>query len=178
MADAPAARSKSDQDCGAYCLYTAFVALDVGPIEFSEVKKALGAPNKDGYSFKDLMNVADRFGVRASAVHTTVENLSRRSGPFCCIAHLDSGHFALIGQIKDGVATVVDPPRYYDLPVDTLSQRWAGDSLLLSTKDLAPEELLSSPAHSYAFAAKIAAVVLILVCLLAWSRWARRPKAI
>jgi ABC-type bacteriocin/lantibiotic exporter with double-glycine peptidase domain len=101
-----------------------------------------------------LAEIAEEYGLHTLGVLTTAGRLQKRSGPFACIARLDGGHFVLIADVKDGQARIVDPPRDYSIPLETLESRWDGTALLLSPSQLVAEENLPK---DYPFLAALAA---------------------
>jgi len=133
--------------CGSHCLYVALRALDVPIGSFAELEVKCGPPTTDGYSLGKLDEVAKSYGLHTLGVRTSFENLKLREGRFACIAHLeDPPHFVNFADADDaGSVCVIDPPRTYTAPADTLQMRWKGNALLLSTKPLAPEENLRAP---------------------------------
>jgi hypothetical protein len=79
-------------------------------------------------------------------VQTSFDNLRLRHERFACIAHLDDpSHFVNVADVsKAGLVRLIDPPRSYEIPADTLGIRWKGTALLLSPDPLTPEEELDA----------------------------------
>jgi ABC-type bacteriocin/lantibiotic exporter with double-glycine peptidase domain len=140
-ADSQVSDAQKDPRCGSKCLYLALQLLD-RPVEFTELERLLGEPSGAGYTLADLEAVARKLGAETLGVQTTFANLARRPGRFACLAHIDGGHFVLFHDVSDGRVSVVDPPRTYELPRDTLQTRWQGQALLLANRPLIPEEKL------------------------------------
>jgi ABC-type bacteriocin/lantibiotic exporter with double-glycine peptidase domain len=149
IAAAPATpdRVESEPRCGSYCLYVALRSLDLPVSSFEELEDKLGPPTPAGYSLGQLQDVAQQFGAQTLGVQTSFENLRVREERFACIAHLEApGHFVNFADVTDaGLVTVIDPPRSYSAPADTLRTRWKGAALLLSPNPLTPEEDLRRP---------------------------------
>ncbi|HUY87406.1 MAG TPA: cysteine peptidase family C39 domain-containing protein [Pirellulales bacterium] len=132
-----------DMRCGAYCLYVSLKALQPSAPSYAEIEAKLGAPSPAGYSLGALADVAEAYGAQTLGVVTDPENLASRSRPFACIARLGENHFVNIGDVAGGMATIIDAPRKYDLPLDTLRTSWDGTALLVSMSPLTPEEELA-----------------------------------
>lgn len=140
----PAPADEVDMRCGAYCLYISLKALDLPVRSYADVEAKLGPPSPSGYSLGQLSDVAQQYGASRLGVVTTPNNLARRRNPFACIARLGKNHFVNIGAVADGKAMIIDAPRKYELPLDTLRADWDGTALLLSTGPLVPEEELAA----------------------------------
>lgn len=126
--------------CGLNTLYVSLKALDAEVASVEELKKKLGSPPSEGFSLGQLAEVAEGFSLHTLGVKTTAANLELRRGRFACIAHVGGSHFLNIGQIGEGFATIIDPPRSYELPLSTLESQWDGKALLISREPLASEE--------------------------------------
>ncbi|HEX7379978.1 MAG TPA: cysteine peptidase family C39 domain-containing protein, partial [Pirellulales bacterium] len=110
-----------------------------------------------------------QYGLNVLGVVSTAENLRRRSPPFACIAHLRNNHFVNIADITDDTATIIDPPRQFEMPVDALAASWDGHALLLSTSPLAREEDLTRPVSHFAWPLGLVGFA-VFVALLGWRR--------
>ena len=151
-----------DLRCGSYCLYVSLKALDLPVGSFDELQQRLGQPSPaTGYSLAQLKEAAESYGARTLGVETTPENLRRRPGRFACIAHLDGNHFVNIYDVDEKEAWIIDPPRRYTIPLDTLSIRWDGTALLLAREPLLAEEDLPREVPWLTIAAVCAAVLLL-----------------
>jgi ABC-type bacteriocin/lantibiotic exporter with double-glycine peptidase domain len=166
-----AADAGEQRYCGSKCLFVALRGLDLGPESAEELEERLGPPSPQGYNFAELADAARGYGAQTLGVLTSFENLQRRPRPFVCIAHVDNSHFVLITDVAKGVATVVDPPRKYEIPVDTLRNRWKGTALLLSRSPLIPEEDLAAASRWPWLVGSLAIVSLIVA---GWVGWRRR----
>jgi ABC-type bacteriocin/lantibiotic exporter with double-glycine peptidase domain len=159
-----------DLRCGSYCLFVGLKALDFPVSSFEEIERRLGQPATDtGYSLGQIEAVAKQFGARTLGVRTTPERLARRPGRFVALAHVNTNHFVILGDVGGGTAKVIDPPREYSLPLDTLRGRWDGTALLISREPLVAEEKIGSsfPWGWMAAAGAVAAVV---------AAWLMRPR--
>ena len=139
-ADAP-----PDLRCGSYCLYISLKALDLPLASLAELEAKLGQPSAAGYSMGQLAEIAQSFGAETLGVETNFDNLRRRPGRFACIALVDKHHFVNIAVVDATHAHIIDPPRDYDLPLDTLRSQWDGKALLVSREPLLAEEDLPQP---------------------------------
>lgn len=139
------AQEVPDPLCGANTLYVSLKALDADVGSFGELRQTLGEPGPQGYSLGQLAEAAQSYGMQTLGVETSAGNLSRRPGRFACIAHVGENHFVNIADVKDGMVSIVDPPRSYTLPGETLSARWDGTALLISPTELLAEEDLPGP---------------------------------
>lgn len=158
---APPDHEEAQMRCGAYCLYVSLKALDVPVESYGELEARLGPVDPAGYSMQRLASTARQYGVNVLGVASTPENLARRKRPFACIAHFRGNHFAIIADIANGVATVVEPPRQFQVPVDTLRRTWGGKALLLSRAPLTPEEDLSRPGYALYAATLLASLAML-----------------
>lgn len=129
-----------DLRCGSYCLYVSLKAIDFPVASYQEVEDRLGQPSRLGYSLGQLAEVAESYGAYTLGVETQPENLRERDQRFACIAHLEPAHFVNIAKIDKGLVYVIDPPRDYEIPIDTFRGRWSGKALLISPSPLVPEE--------------------------------------
>ncbi|MGH7140876.1 MAG: cysteine peptidase family C39 domain-containing protein [Pirellulales bacterium] len=169
----PSGANEVDMRCGAYCLYVSLKALDLPVQSYADVEAKLGAPSATGYSLGQLADVASGYGAATLGVVTTPERLLRRSRPFACIARIGDDHFVNIGGVQKDAAMIVDAPRNYELPLDTLRRQWDGTALLLSTSPLAPEEALRGRNWTSVVATGVLGLVLF-AGVLAWFRHFRR----
>jgi ABC-type bacteriocin/lantibiotic exporter with double-glycine peptidase domain len=138
-----------DLRCGSYCLYVSLKALDFPLASLSELESKLGQPSAAGYSMGQLAEAAQSCGAETLGVETNFDNLRRRPGPFACIALVDEHHFVNIAGIDDTYAHIIDPPRDYNLPLDTLRSQWDGKALLIAKEPLLAEEDLPRPASRW-----------------------------
>lgn len=177
MAIAAQAPSTAETDvrCGSYCLYTALKALDVPVGSYAELEEKLGDPGLSGYSLAQLDDAARGYGAHTLGVETSVASLRLRERPFACIAHVDQGHFLLISDVDDALAYIVDPPRQYPLPLDTLRARWDGKALLIARQPLAAEEDLRAPWPLARYAAVGALALAVVWLTYALMRRRKRP---
>lgn len=139
------AQDEPDPLCGANTLYISLKALDADVGSFDELRASLGKLRPQGYSLGQLAEAAESHGMHTVGVQTSAENLSRRPGRFACIAHVDDNHFVNIADVKNGMVSIIDPPRSYTLPAETLSARWDGTALLISPEPILAEEDLPRP---------------------------------
>lgn len=154
-----------DLRCGAYCLYVSLRALEI-PIEsYEQIEADLGPPSPAGYSMAQLSEVAKKHGAETLGVDTTFENLRRRPQPFACIAHINGNHFVNFAEVEDRQAWVIDPPREYSVPLDTLRTQWEGKALLISATPLLAEDELPRP-----FPWNVVLIV-VVSSLAAWTLW-------
>jgi ABC-type bacteriocin/lantibiotic exporter with double-glycine peptidase domain len=138
------ARDRAELRCGSYCLMTALLSIDRAPAELEHLESSLGDPSDAGYSMLQLLKAAEHQGAFAAAVHTNPENLSRRNGPFVCIALLNGDHFAILADVSANTATIVDPPDSHEIPLDTLMAEWDGRAVLIADRPLESEELIAA----------------------------------
>lgn len=171
----PVPKPAPDLRCGGYCLYVGLRALDYPISSYDEIERRLGQPTAvSGYSLGQLNGVAKDFGVQTLGVSTTPERLAQRPGRFVALAHIDGNHFVNIAGVDNGAARIIDPPREYSLPVDTLRTRWDGTALLLSREPLLAEEKVGGlPSWSWV-AAALAGVAVVVG---AWAYLSRRKPA-
>ena len=134
-----------DLRCGSYCLYISLKALDLPVKTFEDLEQKLGQPSAAGYSFGELEEVARSYGVQTLGVETNFDNLRRRPGRFACIARIGGNHFVNIVAVDEKRAQIIDPPKQYQLPLETLRTLWKGKALLLSNEPLLSEEDLPRP---------------------------------
>ena len=134
-----------DLRCGSYCLYVSLKALDLPVESFAALEKKLGQPSPAGYNLGQLDEAARSYGAHTLGVQTNAENLRRRPGRFACIALIDKHHFVNLADIDAAQAYVIDPPKEYPVPLDTLRTRWDGTALLISAEPLLAEEDLPRP---------------------------------
>lgn len=142
-----------DPRCGSNCLYLALQLLDCKLESLKQLEDVLGAPSPKGFTLAQLADAARRFNVETLGVETSFQNLTRRTERFACIAHVDGGHFVLFHDVSAGKVTVVDPPRIYEMPSDTMRTRWKGTALLLANRPLTREEKLNPNRRWIAIAA-------------------------
>ncbi|MGC1273887.1 MAG: cysteine peptidase family C39 domain-containing protein [Planctomycetaceae bacterium] len=174
VAAAPA-KETPDLRCGGYCLYVGLKALDYPVGSYDEIEQKLGQPSAtEGYSLAQLQNVAKDYGAHTLGVSTTPERLSWRAGRFVCIAHIDGNHFINIAEVGENTARLVDPPREYTLPLDTLRTRWDGKALLLAREPLLAEEDLSGP---FPWRWIVAGLVVVGLVGSTWAVLGRRSSA-
>jgi ABC-type bacteriocin/lantibiotic exporter with double-glycine peptidase domain len=126
--------------CGSHCLYVALSMFGKAPETIEELESRMGRRTAKGYSVRQLMAAAEHYGASVAAVETNMTNVVARQSRFACIALLTNQHFVLIGDIRDGRAMLVDPPRTYSIPVETLGSQWSGAALLISDVPLESEE--------------------------------------
>jgi ABC-type bacteriocin/lantibiotic exporter with double-glycine peptidase domain len=161
--------------CGAYCLFVGLLALDVPLENLDVVQKRLGSPPRSGYSFAQLAQAAESFGLHTLGVETTLERLRARTQRFVCIAHLRSNHFVNIAAVGDQGVTYCDPPAHETIPAITFNTLWDGKALLLAREPLIPEEEIRLPRQGgQAWLWMMAATVVLAV--MAW-RLIQRNKA-
>lgn len=165
----PEKSSDVDMRCGAYCLYVSLKALQPSAPSYAEIEAKLGAPSPAGYSLGALADVAEGYGAHVLGVATNPINLARRERPFACIARLGENHFVNIGEVAGGMATIVDAPTKYELPLDTLRTSWDGTALLISMSPLAAEEDLA-PRNWRAIGFSAAAGFVLLATAVAFYR--------
>lgn len=134
------AGTKPDLRCGSYCLYVSLKALDLPVGSYEELEEKLGEPSLAGHNLGQLAEAAENYGGHTLGVKTSFANLRRRPGRFACIAHLNGNHFVNIARVTENEAYIVDPPRDYWAPLDTLHTQWDGTALLLSAEPLLAEE--------------------------------------
>ena len=134
-----------DLKCGSHCLYVSLKALDFPVGSFAELESKLGQPSAAGYSMGQLSEAAKSYGAEILGVKTTFENLRRRPGRFACIALITKNHFVNFAVVDDRETYVVDPPRDYKIPRDTMRTEWDGKALLISREPLLSEENLPRP---------------------------------
>lgn len=137
--------SPPDLRCGSQCLYVSLKALDFPVGSFAELEAKLGQPSAAGYSMGQLKEVAKSYGAEVLGVETTFDNLRRRPGRFACIALISKNHFVNFADVDDHQTYVIDPPRDYKLPLDTLRTQWDGKALLISPEPILAEEDLPRP---------------------------------
>ena len=123
-------------NCGAYCLYTGLLGLELYEGGYDDLERELGPPGALGYSIAQLQEVAERHGAHALAVKSNLAQLPNHRRPFACIALLDNQHFVLAADVTAADVAVVDPPRSYALPRDTFESRWDGRALLLAPEPI------------------------------------------
>ncbi len=134
-----------DMLCGAKCLYTGLVALELDPGEYPEFLEKCGSVQPQGFSIGQLAEVAEKYGAQTLAVQTTLENLKLREERFVCIAHVDGNHFVNVGDVNDSSVWVVNPPVESSVARELFTNRWEGYALLLSKSELVREEDLRQP---------------------------------
>ncbi|MES2793348.1 MAG: cysteine peptidase family C39 domain-containing protein [Planctomycetota bacterium] len=160
-------RNTPDLRCGAQCLYMALKALDFPVASFEEVERRLGPASELGYSIEQLRTVATLYGMKTLPVLTSLDNLKKRQRPFCCIAHLDSGHFVLIADVNNDSVHVVNPPRTSsELAIPVFLSQWDNQALLLSKENLVPEEQLQSSSSWFTWTVSI--LTLLAISVVAW----------
>lgn len=171
----PPAADETDLRCGSYCLYVSLKALDVPVESFETLEEQLGEPTvAEGYSLAQLQESAEHFGAHTLGVQTTIEDLRRRPGRFACIAHIRGHHFVNIAEIDEEEALIIDAPREYRLPLDTLRAEWDGTALLISDSPLLPEEELPHPIwYRVLIAVAGTAIFVVLVALIFRGRRSR-----
>jgi ABC-type bacteriocin/lantibiotic exporter with double-glycine peptidase domain len=133
-----------DPLCGAECLYTALVALDVEPGNYADFLQKAAPTDPRGLSLGRLAELAEERGLSTLLVETSLANLRRRRDepPFVCLAHVDGDHFLLIGDIQPQTVWTIDPPAEREVAAAVFEQRWRGHALLLSRQPLRPEDEL------------------------------------
>lgn len=160
------AQEEPDPLCGANTLYISLKALDADVGSLGEVRETLGEPGPQGYSLGQLAETAESYGMQTLGVETSAANLFRRPGRFACIAHVGDNHFVNIADVKDDKVSIIDPPRSYTLPAQTLSARWDGTALLISRAPLLAEEELPGP---FAWKQIALGTVVLFVMYTAWT---------
>jgi ABC-type bacteriocin/lantibiotic exporter with double-glycine peptidase domain len=169
----------ADVRCGAYCLMTALLTLDQAPVSLDELLETLGPPTTSGYSIHQLQLAAERYGAFCAAVRTTPANLRQRNKPLVCIALLNNQHFAILADVNQTSVTVVDPPRSYEVPLETMLTQWDGTALLISDRPLEAEESLAGRIQRSHFlwnGAVSAALVALLIILIRMIRSLNRSS--
>lgn len=183
VAAAPADRDKPGPDvrCGSFCLFVALRALDKGPATHAELEEDLGLPGLGGYSMRQLQEAAERFGVQTVAVETSLENLRhrRRGESFACLTLIDSDHYVLLKDLEETQVSLIDPPRSFQLGVDTFRDVWTGKALLLGPRPLRSEESVKwgRIAREWLLPGLGLAAVLLGAVAIAWMAVARRRRA-
>ncbi len=165
----------SDLRCGSYCLYVALKALDVEIGSHEELEQRLGQPSGAGYSLGQLKEAAESYGAQTLGVQTSIENLRRRPGRFACIAHVRGNHFLTITDIHGREARIIDPPREYSLPADTLRSQWDGTALLISNVPLIHEEDLPRQSGFWTWAGVVVSLLAVLGVGMLIARRRREP---
>lgn len=121
-----------DFECGLYCLHMSLSALELPVGTFAVFRKQVGRPSALGYSMLELKHAAEAAGAHTLALEMAPRDLVRVQRPFACIALVADNHFVNVYDIHDGAAHIVDFPRSYSLPLDTLTAVWSGPTLLVS----------------------------------------------
>ncbi len=134
-----------DPLCGAKCLYTGLVALELDPGSYSTFIENCGDVEARGFSLGQLDEFAKQHGATTLAVQTTFENLKLRRERFVCIAHVDGNHFVNVGDVNDNSVWVINPPQEGSMALELFAKRWNGQALLLARSALVPEEELQQP---------------------------------
>lgn len=130
-------------DCGLNCLFVAMLSQRPEVrISRTELSSLLGVRN-EGNTFSDMKRTAEALGFHSLAVETSLENISARTRPFACIAHLSTDHFVLISDIRQETVAIVDPPRLSTVPASQFVSMWSGKCLLISNGELESEEEIS-----------------------------------
>lgn len=137
----PASPAQSDARCGGFCLYVAMKTLDVAPSSYPELEKMLGRCDSQGYSMAKLEETARGAGLATIAVDTTLANLAAREERFVSIGLLNNRHYVIFVPLE-GRVQVVDPPKSFELPIDSFHHLWTGKALLLGRTPFQSEESL------------------------------------
>lgn len=179
-ADEGPAAARPDQDtahCGSYCLMTALESIERGPTDWQELESVLGPVPESGYSLRQLHSAAEHFGAAGAAVRTSPGNLLNRRERFACIAVLNEDHYVLLADIRNGTATIIDPPGSYDVPLATLMSQWDGTALLIADRRLESETALSQRLRREQLARRILqaaggglVAVILIGCGMTWRR--------
>jgi hypothetical protein len=167
MNERQGAPTSSDPRCGSRCLYVALRALEFDVPNLAELETRLGGVPPGGFSLAQLEQAARSYGAQTLGVKTSADNLTKRVGRFCCIAHLNGSHFVLLADIDGDTVSVADPPGLTELPIDTLMSQWSGVALLVSRDPLEAEESLGGSGTLAMLLTGLGCVVLALGVALA-----------
>lgn len=129
-----------DPNCGPFCLYVAAASLGRHVGTFEEFCKRFGEPDGRGYSLGQLEAMSQSLDLKTHGLKTTVETLALRPPRFACIAWVKGQHFVLINSVADGQLSIIDPPRSYQIPIDTFKTQWDGTALLISSDEILTDE--------------------------------------
>ena len=140
LINASVADETRSPNCGPYSLYVAAGALQVDVGSFEEFYKTCGNPDARGFSLGQLEAISKRLGLKTYGVKTSADVLAQRTGRFGCIAWIRGNHFVLINAVENGQVSIIDPPRSYQVPVETFATQWDGTSLLISQDAILTDE--------------------------------------
>jgi ABC-type bacteriocin/lantibiotic exporter with double-glycine peptidase domain len=167
----PPAHLTKGRDCGAIALFV-LLHLEGRTLAFKSYERGLPPPPADGYSMKEIADIAARFGLRLVGGRLLAD-VSGLSGP--CIVFLSQrphghyivvqpvGHTGKLLQVFDGfqAPVVIDADRLYR------SQQWTG-LVLLPNKE-------SNYSQLVAFMIGISGTSLVVTLLLLFVRRTQRP---
>ena len=156
--------------CGEYCVRVALTGLGFDAAAVEAAAERLGVAPSGGHAAADLLAAVEAAGGHAAAVRTDLQTLQARRAAgdrFACVAHVDGNHYLLISSIGDrGGVEVIDPPRFYTIPPETLDERWDGTAVLISAVPLTPSAELQGSWWRWASALAVTAAFAVGVVLL------------
>ena len=160
-----------DQKCGAFCLFVALKALGVNVGSLEDLEQSMGSPSSSGYTLEQVQASAQKYGLHAVAVETTVRNLSLRKRGFCCITLLSPSHYVLLYDVDETRAFIVDPPRETRIPINGFLAIWSKKCLILSKEPLESEESIGrTPAYVFWLAGASGLLVFLSLVMIAKSK--------
>ncbi|MEM6996089.1 MAG: peptidase domain-containing ABC transporter [Myxococcota bacterium] len=119
-------------DCGAACL-ASILCFYGREVRLEDVRAMMGV-GRDGTSVATIRQTAERFGLRARALRTEVDDL--RCLPRGSILHFDMAHFVVFDRATRKGVRIVDPgggPRLVSWA--QLSKRFSGVAVVVETTD-------------------------------------------
>jgi hypothetical protein len=141
IADSPRSM-RNNAYCGLNCLYAALRILDT-KVSYPQLIRPEYIHSAQGSTLADLVNAAERWGVRAMAIRNlTVEDLPGISDPM--ILHVKSSvgspkynHFVLLVRLGHRFVIMDPPDEPKEVSFRDLRQRWAGTAVLVSPGPIA-----------------------------------------
>ncbi|MEM1553136.1 MAG: cysteine peptidase family C39 domain-containing protein, partial [Candidatus Bathyarchaeia archaeon] len=120
-------------ECGLRALWAALQLIGK-KTEFEEIKGRLGKVSKQGLSMRELLKLAESFGVGGFVVQAS-DHQSLLSLGIPIIAHLVNNHFVTILSISGTTVKLYDPSLgVHDLPIGEFQKQWSGFALILGSE--------------------------------------------
>lgn len=163
--------------CGSYCLTVGLNSLGVGT-DLKSIESKLGEPDARGYSFLQLKEAANRFGLKTLLAETSIEQLLYRKNKlgesFVCISHLKKEHYVVLYDVTENLVKFCDPPELRQLDIPVFNKVWDGNVLLISRKDLKSENDVASDRRLLAIFKRAMVALIIILFLVVVLYFARK----
>ncbi|MCA8987893.1 MAG: cyclic nucleotide-binding domain-containing protein [Planctomycetaceae bacterium] len=141
---------QAEADCGLACL--AMIAEYFGKAVSLDELRQRWTVHPNGVSFRDLEQISDSVGLRATAVRIDVDHLESVSMPV--VVNRTDSHYVVVFQVDGEILTIGDPATgIYRLHLNEFKKLWGGHLMLFSRRSEnamgggLPNEYFISPEH-------------------------------